>query len=190
APSQPEPQTSPTDAGHIPMTEELDSAKWNLPPIIPVLIAAAVIALVVFLYTWHSSKPLINARILGAYATQAGPSQVLVGVQLSVQNATQEPIWIKDIRVELKPSGEAADKPALSDRAAPASDLDRYLQAFPDLAAHKMPPLSLDEKIDPGSSTEGMVVVSFPVAKDVFDKRQSLKVTFDLQDHLPVTIKQ
>lgn len=189
-PSEAQHKPQPTDAGHVPMTEELDSAKWSLPPVVPVLIAAAVIAIVAVLYAWHSSKPLINAKILGAFPAQAGPSQTLVGVEVSVQNAAKEPIWIRDVRVELKPSGETPDKAPLSDRAAPASDLDRYLQAFPALAAHRIEALSLDQKIDPGQSQQGMVVVSFPVAEDAFDKRQSLKVVFDLQDHLPVTVTQ
>ena len=30
------------DAGHVPMGEEMDSARWTLPPIVPVAIAAAV----------------------------------------------------------------------------------------------------------------------------------------------------
>jgi hypothetical protein len=185
-PAQPE-KPQPTDAGHVPMTEEFDSAKWSLPPVVPVLIAAAIVAIVVVLFTWHSSKPLISAKVLGAYATQAAPSQVLVGVQLSVQNATKGPIWIKSVSVEVKPIG--ADKP-LSDHAAPASDLDRYLQAFPELAAHKMPPMNFDEKLQPGDSTQGMVIVSFPLSKDAFDKRQQLKVTFEMYDHLPFTITQ
>ena len=185
--SQPAAPQKPADAGHVPMTEEFDSAKWSLPPVVPVLIAAVVVAMVVVLFSWHASKPLIVAKVLGAYATQSGPSQVLVGVQLSVQNSTKGPIWIKDVRVEVKPAG--SDKP-LSDRAAPASDLDRYLQAFPDLAAHKMPAMDLDQKMQPGDSAQGMVIVSFPITKEAFDKRQSLKVTFDLYDHLPFTITQ
>ena len=39
------PKPPPPDAGHIPMTEEMDSARWTLPPIVPLLIAAAAVAL-------------------------------------------------------------------------------------------------------------------------------------------------
>src|SRR6185312_17315276 len=45
------------DAGHVPMTEELDSARWNLPPVVPVLIAAAVLAVILGLYLVGSKKP-------------------------------------------------------------------------------------------------------------------------------------
>ena len=43
----PTPASSPAGAGRVPMSEEFDRAKWTLPPIVPVLIAAAAIAIVV-----------------------------------------------------------------------------------------------------------------------------------------------
>ena len=182
--------TQPADSGYVSTTQEMDRAKWNLPPIVPVLIAAAVVAIVIALYTFHASTPMISAKILGAYAAESNPSQILVGVQLSLRNSAREPLWIKDIRVEVKPTGEGADKPPLSDRAAPASDQERYLQAFPDLAAHKMDPIDLDTKLPPGKSAQGMIIVSFPISKDAFDHRQSLKAILDLYDHTPIVIKQ
>ena len=67
------PKPEPADAGHIPMTEEMDRAKWTLPPVIPVLVAAAVVLIVLALYTHHAVKPMITAKILGAYAAQSTP---------------------------------------------------------------------------------------------------------------------
>ena len=45
------------DAGHVPMTEELDSARWSLPPLVPVLVAAVVLAVVLGTYLLSSRKP-------------------------------------------------------------------------------------------------------------------------------------
>src|SRR5205085_6492303 len=45
------------DAGHVPMSEELDSARWSLPPLVPVLIAAVVLGVVVGVYLLSSRKP-------------------------------------------------------------------------------------------------------------------------------------
>src|SRR5262249_36068163 len=49
-PTSPSPQPAAPapapDAGHVPMSEELDRAKWTLPPVVPVLIAAAAIIVV------------------------------------------------------------------------------------------------------------------------------------------------
>src|SRR3954453_2579548 len=55
------------DAGHVPMTEEMDSAKWSLPPIVPVLIALALVAIAGALYTVHRTKfdPRPDAKITG-----------------------------------------------------------------------------------------------------------------------------
>jgi hypothetical protein len=64
------------------------------------------------------------------------------------------------------------------------------LQSFPDLAAHKADPLPIDQKIQPGGSVQGMVLVAFPVAKDAFDKRQSLKVIVQPFDHEAITLQQ
>src|SRR4029077_19344863 len=49
APKTPPASASQGDAGHIPITEELDSAKWTLPPIAPLLVAAVLVGLVVTL---------------------------------------------------------------------------------------------------------------------------------------------
>lgn len=190
SPSPSAPKPEPADAGHIPMTEEMDRAKWTLPPVTPVLVAAAVVLIVLALYTHHAIKPMITAKILGAYSAQSGPSQVMVGMQLGLQSTYKEPLWIKGISVEVKPAGEGADKPPLSDRAAPASDVERYLQAFPDLAAHKMEPIGLDSKLPAGQATQGMIIVSFPITKDAFDHRQSTKVILDVYDHTPIVITQ
>ena len=190
SPPAPTPKPEATDAGHIPMTEEMDRAKWTLPPVVPVLVAGALVLIVLAIYTHHAVKPMISAKILGAYAAQSSPSQVMVGMQLGLQSTYKEPLWIKGISVEIKPAGEGADKPPLSDRAAPASDVDRYLQAFPDLAAHKMEPIGLDSKLPAGQSTQGMIIVSFPISKDAFDHRQSTKVILDLYDHTPIVITQ
>src|SRR5205807_3245412 len=45
------------DAGHVPMTEELDSARWSLPPLVPVLVAAVILGLVLGAYLYSSKKP-------------------------------------------------------------------------------------------------------------------------------------
>src|SRR3954471_18040470 len=93
------PQTAP-DAGHVPMTEEFDRAKWTLPPIVPVLIALVAVAVVVAIFVVGGNKKYSAGKILGVYtAEQADKAHVLVGVQLAVENLDNKPIWIRDIRV-------------------------------------------------------------------------------------------
>jgi preprotein translocase subunit Sec61beta len=177
------------DAGHVPISEELDRAKWTLPPILPVAAAALIVAAVIAAYTLHAAHPLAQGRILGVYAVeQADHQHVLAEVQLEVTNLTSKPLWVRQVTVQLKPVGDAPGKPPQEDRGAPAPDFDRYLQAFPELAAHKMDALSSDTKIGPGQALQGMVMVAFPMSKDAFDHRQWLHVKVEPYDHLPFTI--
>src|SRR3954469_22337570 len=98
------PKPEPPDAGHIPMTEEMDSAKWSLPPVVPVLIALAIVAIVIAIYTVHGVKfvPRPNGRIIGVTVaeqrseSQIAPaeSRVLVAVQVSVNNPSEKPVYV------------------------------------------------------------------------------------------------
>src|SRR5258708_28197723 len=74
-PSAPQP-----NAGHTPITEEMDSAKWTLPPIMPVLMAAVAIAIVVALVSFTlRPKPVADATITKiATADQAASTMVAV----------------------------------------------------------------------------------------------------------------
>jgi hypothetical protein len=185
---QPKPASPQPDAGHISMSEEMDRAKWTLPPIIPLLIAAAIVAIVLFAYSFHATKPLASGKILGVDAAeQVDQQHVIAAVQLQVSNVTDKPLWIKQVTVQVKPSG--GDKALLEDQGAPAAEFDRYLQAFPGLAAHKMDAMATDTKIAPGATVQGMVIVAFPESKADFDKRQWLHVKIEPYDHQPFTIQ-
>ncbi len=115
ASSQP-PQTgqSMRDAGHIPITEELDSAKWTLPPIIPVAIAvvAVVIVVVVVSYMNRQTPSATGAITKVISADQQG--NVIVAVHIKFDNMTEKPLWIKNITSEL----EGADGKKYKDNAA------------------------------------------------------------------------
>ena len=180
-----------TGAGHMLMSEELDKPKWTLPPIVPVVIALVAVAVVVAVFVLGTSAPKAGGKILGVYAADiSGANRTMVSIQLSVENRDKKPLWIQGVRVQLKPAEQKSGDAPLEDTAASASDLNRYLQAFPDLAAHKADPLPIDQKIQPGASVQGMVLVAFPVAKDAFDKRQSLKVIVQPFDHEAITLQQ
>lgn len=181
------PKPPPPDAGHIPMTEEMDSARWTLPAIVPLLIAAAAVALIAGGYYWlGKAKPVSSGAIREVVAAeQPDKASVLVLVRVMVNNKGERPLWVRATRVSLKTSqGEWTDE------AASAVDHDRYFQAFPDLAAHRAPALQVEARIPPGGSQEGIVLVSFPVTKQAFDQRQSLTVTIDAYDRGSLVLKQ
>jgi hypothetical protein len=179
--------TTSSSAGHTPMSEEFDGAKWTLPPFLPVLLAAVVILVIVAAYTYRSSAPIITGRILGVYPMeQPDHSGVLVAVQLELQNRTSAMLIVRGIKVQAQPAGKAA----LEDRGAPASDLVRYMSSFPELADHKMAGFDDGVRIAPNSIQQGMTVVAFPLSPDAFDHRQSLRVLVELYDHQTLILQQ
>ena len=190
-PGQPQPPSaqgsqSSYDAGHIPITEELDSAKWTLPPIIPVVIALVAIAIIVGIVAFvNRPTPSATGSIMKVIsADQEG--NVLVAVHLKFDNKTEKALIIRNISSEL----EANDGKKYKDTAAPASDLNTYFQAFPQLAEGKIDPLKEEQKVAANGSQAGMAVFSYPVGKPQFDARKSLSVKIDFYDRSPMVLKQ
>ena len=187
APKPTPPKPPPPDAGHMPMTEERDGARWTLPSLVPLLIAAAAVASLAGGYYWlGKAKPASSGAIQEVVAAeQPDKASVLVLVRLVVENKGEKPFWVRAMRVGLKTSqGE------WSDEAASAVDHDRYFQAFPELAARRAPALQVETKIPPGAKQEGIVIVSFPVTQQAFDQRQSLTVTVDAYDQASLILQQ
>ena len=190
-PPKPEP-----DAGHIPMTEEMDSAKWSLPPVVPVAIALGIVAVLVAIYAVHGTKfvPRPNGKVVSVTVAEqkhesaiADPeSRVLVAVQVSMTNPTDRPVHIQGASAEVK---SGAQDP-LTDDAAAASDFNRYVSAFPELKDVAATPLKLETRIMPGETLNGTVMFGFPLSKEAFDKKQSMKVFIKLYDYDPIEMKQ
>src|SRR5271165_6746384 len=126
------------DAGHVPITEEFDSAKRSLPPVAP--LAMALVVVVVFIvgvaYIFRA-KPLAAGQIDRAFAQQqADQPYSMVLMQVTVRNIGDKPLYIKEIKSDI-----VTDKGESSDDAASAVDYSRYLQAFPDLQPYATEPL-------------------------------------------------
>jgi hypothetical protein len=192
----PPPKPQPADAGYTPMTEEMDSAKWSLPPLVPVLIALAIVAIVVVIYAVHGTKFVArpSGKLVGVTVAEqkhessiADPdSRVLVAVQVSVTNPGPKAVYVQGASAEVKT--DAPDP--LKDDAAATSDFQRYAQAFPELKDVAATPLKLETKIEPGQTANGTVMFGFPLTKDAFDKKKSMKVWVKLYDYEPIEMKQ
>ncbi|HSA92031.1 MAG TPA: hypothetical protein VLE48_03400 [Terriglobales bacterium] len=178
-----------TDAGHLPMSEEMDSARRTLPPILPVLAAAVVIAILVGVYSRQAAKPGTSAAITRVGAVALPDDKVLVVVHVKVDNLAEKPLVLHNAkaRLEVASGGETG---MMEDEAASVVDHDRYFQAFPDLAVYRIAPLRLEERIAPGATQEGMLLFGFPVNRESFDQRKSLTVTLDLYDRTPLVIAE
>ncbi len=202
-PGPPSKLASPPDAGHMPMSEEMDSARWTLPPVVPVLAAAAVIAIAVFFFTRQASKPQASGAITRVVAAElpAPPPEpaakkgstppmpepersVMAVVHLRLENKTEKPLFLRRIRARLEVPGGQAEE----DQAASAVDHDRYLNAFLELLPHKIAALPPETRLAPGAQQDGMVMFAFPVSRDSFDRRTSFTVTVELYDRTPLVL--
>lgn len=172
------------DAGHMPISEEMDRAKWTLPPVGIVLIGVGIIALVVAILTYaNRAKPVIEGSIINVTAVQLQDNSVLAAMQVNLANSTEKAWFIKEMKATIK-----TDQGEYSDTAATAENSKRYFQAFPVLGAGAPDVLMFDQKVMPGQRVSGTIVVSFPVTKDQFDGRKSLSITIQPFDTYPVTL--
>jgi len=183
-PKAPQPQY---DAGHVPITEEFDSAKRSLPPAVPVVIALLVVGIVVAVIAFlERSKPVAQGGIDAVYASQpADMTNTMVALQVTLRNVGGKALYIKSITANLK-----TDQGDQSDDAASASDYDRYFGAYPDLREHATQPLTVETKIMPGAEQKGTVLVAFPVTEQQFSARKDLNVTIVPYDQSPIVLRE
>jgi len=174
------------DAGHVPITEEFDSAKRTLPPAAPVAIALVVVAIVVGVIAFlFRAKPVAQGGIDAVYFSEpAGMTNGMVLMQVTLRNVGSKTLYIKSIKANLKTDQD------LSDDAASPSDYDRYFMAYPELKEHTAQPLVVEAKIAPGAEQKGTVLVSFPVTKEQFDARKDLNVTIEAYDQNPIVLRE
>jgi hypothetical protein len=166
------------NAGHIPITEEMDSAKWTLPPIVPLLVAAVLVAIVVSVVVLsNKTKPSASLAITKVVSA-AQEGNTMVAIQIKLDNQVEGPLWIKEIKAEV----ETPDGKKYSDSAAPGVDGPRYMEAFPVLEEAKADWLKEDLKIPTKTSFNGVAIFSYPVAKDAFDKRKQITLRIQLYD--------
>lgn len=175
------------DAGHVPITEEFDSAKRSLPPAVPVVIALVIVAIVLGVVAFvERSKPVAQGGIDAVYASRpANMTSTMVLLQVTVTNVGDKALYIKSITTNLK-----TDQGDQSDDAAAPTDYDRYFEAYPDLRPHATQPLTVETKIMPGDEQKGTVLVAFPVTEQEFNARKDLNVTIVPYDQNPLVLRE
>lgn len=170
---------------HVPMGEEFDRAKWTLPPMVPVVIAAAVVAVIIAVVAFtNRAKPVMSGGITQVVsADQQG--NTMVAVQVKINNVVDRQLWIRNIESEL----ETADGKKFTDQAAPSSDVARYMEAFPDLKKAQADPLREELKIPPRTNYTGVTVFSYPVDQKAFDSRKSLTLRIQIYDNPTLVLR-
>ena len=181
------PQKQPKfDAGHVPITEEFDSAKRTLPAAVPLAIALAAVMIAVGAVAYlFRAKPVAQGGIDAVYFSEpANMTNGMVLLQVTLRNVGSKTLYIKAIKANLKTDQD------LSDDAASPGDYDRYFMAYPDLKEHATTPLVVEMKLAPGAEQKGTVLVSFPVTKEPFDARKDLNVTIEPYDQNPIVLQE
>src|SRR5947207_4330230 len=127
SPSPSEPQTV-FDIG-----EEYGTARKSLPPAGIVAICLAVVVAIAGGYALtHRAHAQSSGTIDDVVAVPIpGQDMVMVAINVSLQNNEDKPSWIHTINAAADVGGNK-----LTDEAAPAVDVQRYFQAFPDLKQH------------------------------------------------------
>jgi len=182
APAAPAAQRGPT----IHIGDEFGTAKRNLPPVKVLLLAMAGVLIIVGIAAFFQrAKPQAAGSLDSVTAVQIpGQSASLVALTFTLRNSSQKSLWVHDIQGKL-----ATSSGELSSDAVSAVDFERYYQAFPALKANAQPALAPEDKLQPGQELKRTVIVSFPVALDAFNQRQSVSVVIQPYDQpVPVVL--
>ncbi len=107
---------------------------------------------------------------------------------LRIDDHLNLPIFLKDMTATLT----TAQGEELTTSAVEKQDLPNLYAAFPALKPLASAPLLRETIIKPGESSEGMVVLHFPVTKEVWDHRRIAMLNIDLyhQGQQGVTISR
>lgn len=139
----------------------------------------------------HISIYPVQAKITGGAAGTPGMqgqdeivNQLLVFAHIRLHNPNTAPITIvDDWAVVTLPNGETRRSQAASQ-----ADFDKVFEAYPLLAPVRMDPLRRELQIQPGQSADGLVVFSYPLSREDWDKRKSMQVTLSLNGAKDVTL--
>ena len=170
----------------VPMGEEFDKAKWTMPPWQPVVIALVIVGVVVGVISYlNRAKPPAAGGIDEVTAVAVPGDSVMAAINVHFANSSEYLIKVHTIKATVQTS-----KGEFSDEGANAADYQRYYQAFPDLKQNAKTPLMQDARVAPGANGIGTIIVSFPIPKDIFDSRQSLTVSVEPYNGLPIVLKK
>jgi hypothetical protein len=176
------PQRGPT----IHIADEFGTAKRNLPPVKVLLSALAGVLVIAGIFAFFQrAKPQGAGSLDNVTAVQIpGQTTSLVALTFTLRNSGLKPLWVHDIQGKLITTTGEQTSDAVS-----AVDFERYYQAFPALKANTQPPLSPEDKLQPGQEIKRTVIIGFPVTLDTFNQRKSVSVIVQPYDQtVPVVL--
>jgi hypothetical protein len=164
-------------------------ARRNL--LVPVLLAFLILGIVLALvlkFTPHKTADLSITRTTIypthtvfksdsiVVANQHTEDTLYVLTTLRIDDRLHLPLFLKDFTATLT----TAEGEEITTSAVEKQDLDNVYTSFPELKPLASEPLLRDTMISPGQSAEGMILLHFPVTKEVWDHRRSAVLNVDL----------
>jgi hypothetical protein len=164
-------------------------ARRNL--LVPVLLAFLILGIVLALvlkFTPHKTADLSITRTTIypthtvfksdsiVVANQHTEDTLYVLTTLRIDDRLHLPLFLKDFTATLT----TAEGEEITTSAIEKQDLDNVYTSFPELRPLASEPLLRDTMISPGQSAEGMILLHFPVTKEVWDHRRSAVLNVDL----------
>jgi hypothetical protein len=164
-------------------------ARSNL--LAPVLLAFLILGITLALairFTPHKTADLdiVHTAIYPAHTVFKGES-ILVGhdqarddlyvlTTLRVTDGLRLPLFLKDFTATLT----TGDGQEITTSAIEKDDIASVYSAFPALKPLASEPLLRETMINPGQSTQGMILLHFPITQDVWDHRRTAVLNVDL----------
>ena len=174
-------------------------ARRNL--LAPVLLAFLILGIILALllrFTPHKTADLTIVRTIVypthtvfksdsiVVANQHAEDALYVLTTLRIDDRLHLPLFLKDFTATLT----TAEGEEVTTSAVEKPDLENVYTSFPELKPLASEPLLRDTMISPGQSAEGMILLHFPVTKEVWDHRRTAVLNVDLyhQGQQPVLI--
>ena len=164
-------------------------ARRNL--LVPVLLAFLILGIVLALllrFTPHRTADLtiVRTTIYPTHtvfksdsiivANQHTEDALYVLTTLRIDDRLHLPLFLKDFTATLT----TAEGEEITTSAVEKPDLENVYTSFPALKPLASEPLLRDTMISPGQSAEGMILLHFPVTKEVWDHRRTAVLNIDL----------
>src|SRR5882757_5294805 len=109
-------------------------------------------------------------------ANQHAEDALYVLTTLRMDDRLRLPLFLKDVTATLT----TAEGEEITTSAIEKLDLENVYASFPGLKPLASEPLLRDTMISPGQSAEGMILLHFPVTKEVWDHRRTAVLNVDL----------
>ena len=173
------------------MPEEANSTKRAL---VIVLIAAVIVVVTIAAYVYIDEKPpALTGQIVkldvtpihtemrvgaGAQGVQGGLDtydQLLITAEVQVHNQAKYPVYLHDMWSNLTTSSGDQQRSLAANKI----DFQSVFVAYPQMASLQQQPLLRDITLQPGQSTEGLIVFHYPITKDQWDSRRSFQAVMD-----------